>query len=92
MKPTFINEDVCCERIVPQEPPIGELMHETCSMAGDALDKVRRIRRFLFAAEEIESESERDPQCFREELMKTRYILRTVCEELERMCNAMWPT
>jgi len=92
MKPTFLNEDVCCERNAISEPPIGELMRETCSMAGDALGQVRRINRFLFATEEVESESERDPQCFREELMKTRYILRTVCEELERMCNKMLPT
>lgn len=67
-----------------------DIMQETSSMASDALVMIRKINSTLFGEKRENSEQIAVPGCFRDELLKTRYELSTICEELDRISNKFW--
>ena len=92
--PIFItNDGNCCEQ-VPKPPaqPVVETMGETSAIAEQILRQVRRINEFLFAEGPALVEEANQTKCFRDELVKTRNVLGTASEELERIANRLFPT
>lgn len=92
--PIFItNEDDCCEQVrKPPAQPVVDTMGETSAIADQILRQVRRINEFLFAEGPALAEETSQAKCFRDELVKTRNVLGTASEELERMANRLFPT
>lgn len=92
--PIFIqNDGDCCEQVrkTPAQPVV-ETMGETSAIAEQILRQVRRINEFLFAEGPALVEEKDQTKCFRDELVKTRNVLGTASEELERMANRLFPT
>ena len=93
--PIFItNDDICCEQVrKPPAQPVVDTMGETSAIAEQILRQVRRINEFLFAEDPaLVAEDTNQPKCFRDELVKTRNVLGTASEELERIANRLFPT
>lgn len=93
--PIFItNDNAYCEQARnPPAQPVVETMGETSAIAEQILRQVRRINEFLFAeGPALVAEDTNQPKCFRDELVKTRNVLGTASEELERMANRLFHT
>ena len=90
----LMNEDIpCCDPMhKPPAQPVVETMGETSAIAEQILRQVRRINEFLFAEGPALVEEANQTRCFRDELVKTRNVLGTASEELERIANRLFPT
>lgn len=86
----YNNEMKACEgdcRAEVPEPTMADLMKEASVAAADALCIARRINSFLTAETDDCCEVEKDPACFRDELLKTRYTLFRLNNELHKMAH-----
>lgn len=68
---------------------LTNLMKETSRIASDVLVLSRRINGHLFGISNPCCEKEADPECFRDEVVKTKTELLATAEELSRICEML---
>lgn len=86
----YNNELKACEgecRAAVPEPTMADLMKEASAAAADALCLTNRINGFLLADLNEDCEQMKEPVCFRDELLKTRYTLFRLNNELHKMAH-----
>lgn len=86
----YTNEMKACEgdcRAVVPEPTMADLMKEASTAAADAVCIAQRINGFLLAEPNEDCEQMKEPACFRDELVKTRYTLFRLNNELHKMAH-----
>lgn len=86
----YNNELKACEgecRAEMPEPTMADLMKEASAAAADALCLTNRINGFLLADLNEDCEQMKEPVCFRNELLKTRYTLFRLNNELHKMAH-----
>lgn len=88
--PNTANEENKCEKsaALPTQT-MYEVLKEISIMAGDARATVRSINSFMMAESADDSEKTAEPRCFREELMKTRYDLFRLNNDLSNLASAL---
>lgn len=86
----YNNEMKACEgecRAEMPEPTMADLMKEASVAAAEAVCITRQINGFLLADLSEDCEQMKEPVCFRDELLKTRYTLFRLNNELHKMAH-----
>lgn len=81
-------DSTCCDdnrNAIAREPSMADLMKEASVMASDALCAARRINAFMTGDLTEDCSNSQDTTCFRDELMKARYNLAQLNQELSKL-------
>ena len=84
----YINEDCNCSTeprggIPRPAPSMTDTLKETGSIANEVLSMARTINAHLFGKSDLErEEKEAEPKCFRDEMDRTKSVLRITADEL----------
>lgn len=83
------DEKRMCEAKAAPDPTMADILREVSTAAADALDMTHRLSSFLLADTTEENERFQEPRCFKEELVKSRYDLFRLNNELGKLASSL---